>query len=195
MFSRSIAAAASHFSSHSTDSKPWVQTFNKLCRCHFFSIFTWLCSCKPSTVNRCRCPTKLSLPSCHLILQVAIHQLVVTPSVESAKVVYGGSKWTIFFGGRYCCILAFLSSSSLYSDELKKAKEHFDRQYTTWVIAALKRISLGCRWKRSVCAHKNGFLSGAREKQKIPRETPRCLIDGLPRRPQRTDFSHWLWRE
>ena len=121
MFSRSIAAAASHFSSHSTDSKPWVQTFNKLCRCHFFSIFTWLCSCKPSTVNRCRCPTKLSLPSCHLILQVAIHQLVITPSVESTKVVYGGSKWTIFFGGCYCCILAFLSSSSLYSDELKKA--------------------------------------------------------------------------
>lgn len=90
-----------------------------------------------------------------------------------------------------------MSSKKLkYSNNAdRKSAVHFDRQYTTWVIAALKRISLGFRWKRSVCAHKNGFLSGAREKQKIPRETPRCLIDGLPRRPQRTDFSHWLWRE
>ena len=63
-----------------------------------------------------------------------------------------------------------MSSKKLkYSNNAdRKSAVHFDRQYATWVIAALKRISLGCQWKRSVFAHKNGFLSGAREKQKIP---------------------------
>ena len=54
-------------------------------------------------------------------------------------------------------------------------------------------LSPGCLWQRSVCAHRNGFFSGLR-----PRETeniPKWYTDGLPRWPQRTDFSHWLWRK
>lgn len=90
-----------------------------------------------------------------------------------------------------------MSSKKLkYSNNCnRESGVHFDPPYTTWVITALKIIFRWPPMETAVLRPQKRAHPGVWEKRHTKHPEKRLwLIDVLPMRPQRTDFSLWLRR-
>lgn len=98
---------------------------------------------------------------------------------------------------RFSAHFVEMSSKKLkYSNNCnRESGVHFDPPYTTWVITALKIIFRWPPMETAVLRPQKRAHPGVWEKRHTKHPEKRLwLIDVLPMRPQRTDFSLWLRR-